>query len=213
MKKTYLYWIHYPHHRDPMTEGYIGVSYDPEKRVKYHRRGDGGDNPKLKNALDKGALVTILLEFDDRNEALIAEEGYRPDKNMGWNIIKGGTDTPSVSGMTFDSPNHGMRNKKHKAETKKLMSKQRVGKLWFNNGKINRRAYTCPEGFTSGRLPFEQHLSDEGRSKLGKSGRPIITPYGAFNTITEAGQKLNMTQDKVRWRVTKDKFPDWYYDT
>ena len=44
-------------------------------------------------------------------------------------------------------------------ETKKRMSEAAKGKntwtkgrLWVNNGKINKRAYECPEGFVPGRL-------------------------------------------------------------
>ena len=37
-------------------------------------------------------------------------------------------------------------------ETKKQMSEAKKGRRWYNNGKISKRAYECPEGFVPGRL-------------------------------------------------------------
>ena len=37
-------------------------------------------------------------------------------------------------------------------ETKKKLSEANRGKHWFNNGKINKFCYECPEGFVPGRL-------------------------------------------------------------
>ena len=37
-------------------------------------------------------------------------------------------------------------------ETKKKLSEANRGKHWFNNGKINKFCYECPEGFIPGKL-------------------------------------------------------------
>ena len=37
-------------------------------------------------------------------------------------------------------------------ETRRKMSEANIGMHWFNNGKINKRAKKCPDGFTPGRL-------------------------------------------------------------
>ena len=37
-------------------------------------------------------------------------------------------------------------------ETKKKLSEANRGKHWFNNGKINKFCYECPDGFVPGRL-------------------------------------------------------------
>ena len=50
------------------------------------------------------------------------------------------------------------KGKKHSDEVKKKIgeaskgNKNVRGKHWYNNGKISKRAYECPEGFVPGRL-------------------------------------------------------------
>ena len=50
------------------------------------------------------------------------------------------------------------KGKKFSEETKKKIgeankgNKYHLGKHWYNNGKISKRAYECPEGFVPGRL-------------------------------------------------------------
>ena len=41
---------------------------------------------------------------------------------------------------------------KHSEEAKKKISDARNGMHWFNNGKINKLCYECPDGFIPGRL-------------------------------------------------------------
>lgn len=40
----------------------------------------------------------------------------------------------------------------HTEEEKKKIGEASKGKHWYNNGKINKFCYECPEGFTPGRL-------------------------------------------------------------
>ena len=47
---------------------------------------------------------------------------------------------------------HPMYGRHHSEETRKKWSEARKGMRWFNNGKINKRAKECPEGFVPGRL-------------------------------------------------------------
>ena len=46
-------------------------------------------------------------------------------------------------------PNKG---KHFSEETKKKISLQRTGRHWYNDGKVNKFCYECPDGFTTGRL-------------------------------------------------------------
>lgn len=55
----YIYWIHLPTHTDIMSEGYIGVSVDPKKRLYEHKRVK--QNPHLTNALKKYPDIILTI--------------------------------------------------------------------------------------------------------------------------------------------------------
>lgn len=52
--------------------------------------------------------------------------------------------------------NNPMYGKRHSEETRRKISEanriNNIGKHWYNNGKISKRAYECPEGFVPGRI-------------------------------------------------------------
>jgi len=96
----FVYWIRYEKHTNPYKEGYIGVSSEPTRRLEEHSNFTKC-NPKLKNALNKGASMVILKKCKDEKEALRLEEHYRPEDMIGWNIVKGGGKPPSKKDFDF----------------------------------------------------------------------------------------------------------------
>ena len=58
--------------------------------------------------------------------------------------------------------NNGMYGKKHSEEARKKMSEAKKGNTatkglyWYNDGKINKRAKECPEGFVPGRVSWKK---------------------------------------------------------
>ena len=54
--------------------------------------------------------------------------------------------------------NNPFYGKKHTEESKKMMAEAKKGntwtkgRLWFNNGEINKRCFDCPPGFVPGRI-------------------------------------------------------------
>ena len=48
--------------------------------------------------------------------------------------------------------NKNMLGKRLSEETKKKMGEAKKGRRWFNNGKINKICYECPDGFVPGKL-------------------------------------------------------------
>ncbi len=103
---TYLYWIHYPEHTDPMTQGYIGVTVNPTKRLKTHSTGK---NKRLAYGIANGATMTILSEYTVRDDALTEERRMRPEETIGWNLVEGGGDPPNSlwnKGFKGRHPNH-----------------------------------------------------------------------------------------------------------
>jgi predicted GIY-YIG superfamily endonuclease len=151
---TYIYWIHYPEHTDPLTEGYIGVTTNPTRRFKQHSLEYSSHNPRLYRAIKKGAIQTILETLEDKEEAFLREETYRPVPNIGFNLNAGGAAPPAQWGHTHRT-NNGQTI--HSEEHKKGMS-ERFGKLkWYNNGVKNIRVHEGeePEGYSMGRLSYK----------------------------------------------------------
>lgn len=206
---VYVYWIHFLEHTDPYTEGYIGISKNPTKRFSYHCNKNSSDNYFLYESLKKGAIQSIIHECESREEALKLESQYRPAENIGWNIISGGGITPDQTGKRF-GPKHGMYGKKHKPESNQKRSQSLKGLKWWNNGVINVKSKDCPAGFKNGKITFTKYTI-RNKGNIGKSGKAIITPHGKFNTISEAARNLNMSWDKVSYRIHNDKFVDWHF--
>ena len=207
----FLYWIRYDHHTDPYTEGYIGVSSQPEYRLKQHTAGHQNENPKLCQAIAKGAEMEILDTFESREDVLVEEKRYRPTEMIGWNIIPGGAQPPSQKGKVF-GPGHGMTGHKHTDEWKRWQSARVKELKWYNNGTENVRAKECPDGFVEGRMPYKSYnLSEEGKRNLGKAGRKVITPDGMFDTIRQAAEEHNMSWNAIKNRCEKDKYKDWSF--
>ena len=84
----YLYWIHDPKHNDIHTQGYVGITVDPKARMYSHTVH--AHNSDVKQAIDNGAIMTIISEHTTREQALSEEHRYRPARNIGLNRHMGG---------------------------------------------------------------------------------------------------------------------------
>lgn len=116
----HVYWIHLEEHTDPETQGYIGVTGNPEKRFREHIKESKKDSPKnihLARAMNKHSVKTTLLFQGTKVACYEMEFNLRTKRNIGWNIQKGGkihTDeniqkrSNSLSGRNF-SPLHKER--------------------------------------------------------------------------------------------------------
>lgn len=148
---TYLYWVHYPEHTDPFTQGYVGISNNVTARFTYHKSKKCSDNPILYRAILKGAKLSILSCFVSRSTALLAENNYRPDRCIGWNITPGGGAPPSQLGKS--NPNTRISNMTRvcSSDTRQKMSEARKDLKWYTDGINDKRSRTCPIGFYPGR--------------------------------------------------------------
>ncbi len=90
-----IYWIKYPEHTNPYTEGYIGLtSQTIQQRFSDHKNNT--KNKLLKNRCRKENVEVVCLHDNlDKQQAKVIEEQYRPSENIGWNINKGGDVPPS----------------------------------------------------------------------------------------------------------------------
>jgi len=147
----YVYWIHYPNHTNPKTEGYIGVSKQPSVRMRYHSSLKYSDNSRLYRCIQKGAMQSILFECSTEQFAYQLEESLRPHDGIGWNMQSGGTSPPSQLGKNNPNVAKSNRTRVVSQETKQKMSEKRKGKKWFTDGTKNVRRLECPEGFYPGK--------------------------------------------------------------
>jgi hypothetical protein len=136
MSTTYsIYWLHLDTHTDYNTQGYIGVSNNPEYRLKQHKK----DSKKLINHIHKalacyGGSVKqkVLASGLDKEAAFLVELMLRPKKCVGWNIAVGG----------FFSPDNVGR--KHSEESRRNMGLSHIGKS-KNAGLSNPNCTLKPE--------------------------------------------------------------------
>ena len=77
----FVYWIYDDSCIDEKLHGYVGVSYNPEKRYKIHIK---------RNRVPNQSSMKILFE-GTRNECFEFERSMRPTKSIGWNNAIGGS--------------------------------------------------------------------------------------------------------------------------
>lgn len=104
---------------DPdLNTGYIGITKNPELRFSQHIWQRKDSNAHLRNAINKygkDVFFRVLVCNLEKDAAELIEEMLRPNKNIGWNIAKGGGVPPNPSG------------KKRSAEYRANISKSKTG--------------------------------------------------------------------------------------
>ena len=98
-----------------MTQGYVGISNDAQRRFLEH---------KGKEWYDDRCVLTILQDGLTREEAINIEEILRPKWNIGWNVAPGGGDPPpATAGKSYNVGNQARKGIKDSAETRAKKSK------------------------------------------------------------------------------------------
>lgn len=139
-----VYWIRHKNHTDIFSEGYVGVSKNPQKRWKKHKsdvKNGKHENKHLSNAFIKYNKSEIVFET-----VLIAEENYcykienqlRNLENTGWNIAVGGNRPPTAKsrGVNYQSPLKGISRKTPWMVGKKLTDEQKQNLRKFKFKKV-----------------------------------------------------------------------------
>src|SRR6056297_3789788 len=88
----YLYWIHRNAQKDLLSEGYIGITNDIDRRFKTHKyKAENGSKLHVHLAIQKYDDIKFdILCVGDKEYIIELEEKLRPSSNIGWNITKGG---------------------------------------------------------------------------------------------------------------------------
>ena len=129
----FVYWIHLDEHTDIESQGYVGVTSNPDKRLREHLKESLSSTPKnihLARAMTKYPVKRTLIFQGTKIACYEMEFDLRPVRNIGWNIQKGGkihTDEniqkrkESLKGRTF-SDSHKNRLSASKMGEKNPMS-------------------------------------------------------------------------------------------
>lgn len=119
----YIYHIRRDVHSNNLKEGYIGISNNPERRLKEHKKSG---NVHLKRAFEKYTdIQMVVISEGSEDEMKRMEEWLRPEDKMGWNLVKGG-------GLP---PRNSLKGYKHTEEMKKKISESKKGKPSTKKGK------------------------------------------------------------------------------
>lgn len=116
-----VYWLHNEGMTDPLSQGYIGITFQLEKRLKKHSLNP--TNPLVRNKWDR-LTYEVLFQGLTEDEALKIEGRYRPTKNLGWNASVGGIKTPDRSGVKLTDEHRGKLSKALKGKSKYWLGKK-----------------------------------------------------------------------------------------
>lgn len=111
-----VYWVHLPDHTDITTQGYIGVSNNPKRRMSEHKNSSilrNDKNPLFCRMLYKhlDTIVQTIIFVGTEEACYSFEQELRPIKNVGWNANKGGSKPPSKLGWTPSKATLAKRSK------------------------------------------------------------------------------------------------------
>lgn len=115
---NFVYWIHLEG-QCIESDGYVGVSANPNKRMLQHKRRK--DNDKLSSFLVEyeGKYVLDIYYTGSRDDCFSIENKLRPKKNIGLNKTVGGKH-PSIGAHT---------GFKHSDKVKNIMAKKKEKKV------------------------------------------------------------------------------------
>lgn len=110
-----VYWVREESHTDIYTEGYVGITKATlKRRLSEHRKNKGNSIVARKLRSSKSLISSVVHEVDTLEEALELEVHYRPDKNIGWNLQRGGE--IGVESEWYDDPENRLRHSKKTSE-------------------------------------------------------------------------------------------------
>lgn len=141
-----VYWIRRKDHDDVLSQGYVGVSKDKEKRFRDHF--GGRSSPKLTRALQKygdDIEFDTIATYSTKEGACEMERQLRPDSQIGWNIAPGGGYPPPIKDYPearerirqklIEIGHSPYSEKTHSKDTiaKSNQSKRKLAYRWFHN--------------------------------------------------------------------------------
>ena len=184
-----VYWIHHPDHTDMMSQGYIGVSNNPNVRWNQHKNSN--ENLHLKHAMNKYGwdnLVKEVIVISDRNYCLDLELKLRPDNKIGWNLIMGGGNPPNIPW------NKGKKASQKEVERLRAM---RLGKPSPRKGVVlSEEIKAKMSASRTGKKQSPEHIEKCRQARLGKKQTLSTCPHC---------NKVGGSQTMPRWHFDNCK--------
>lgn len=170
----YLYWIHRKEHDDPLSQGYIGISNNPERRLKEHSSSKFTKVGKIINN-SRCVELTVIKESTTLSEILNLELSYRPEPEIGWNQAQGGGLPPSNLGLKRPAQSllmTGDKNPAKRESTRKKISQKLKGRVSPTKG--------------SSRPEHSIIMSSKVGESYPKFKGWYVVPHGRFASYKEA---------------------------
>lgn len=208
-----MYWIHVEEHTDMFSEGYIGVSVNPEWRFYQHLRN--AINPKqyknyrteFREAMANGSAIYEILVCSTSAYCYELEGKLRPNWKVGWNLAAGGT-----GGFG----KHGLTGTKIKGSYYNMLTRaQEIGATvcdeWLpeNDGIINFQEFY-------GNIEVGLEISTIGLSHVSPETVKLLTRkevvgnakrkhelYGKIYTVNELGEMFGIKPNTLVWRMKR----------
>jgi hypothetical protein len=76
----------------------------------------------------------------------------------------------------------------------------------YNVGTINRRCLENPDEY--------YYLDPPKQARIGQisvNAKPVVTPFGTFNSTMEAAIALNISRDTLRYKLKSPYIKDYYF--
>lgn len=189
----YVYWIHDENETDLLTEGYVGISNDPDRRF-----GEHGDK--------FGTVKEVLFSFEDRTDAEEKEKELRPSWYIGKNIAPGGQAGNRPRGIHTSGWTHTEEGRRNKSKA-----------LMGNQNARNRAVETEFDGITFRSKYEAESYRKEKYGDLRKNNgqnqktRRCVVDGVEYEGQNEAARLLGWTNGKVRTRCLSKNYPDCYF--
>ena len=201
---SYLYWIHLESHIDIYTEGYVGVSVDPDRRyVEHLKSGKGYYRSDFRDALRSGLTSLSIIFYGSVGECYKLESHLRPGEFIGWNVGPGGVGYQNLKHGLSKNPSYKVYNF-HKAHNEYGFCEQWSGAegvkrfVEFYEG----RPKGCVLTFNPGLMSPENAVFTERGGVVGR----VLTPKfesGELVNVSSLGESFNIRPNTISSRLSR----------